>query len=791
MALTAGVAQASGLALDAAIGYGGAMVGGHETPLRVTVTNGTEQPLRAELAVDVVKRYAAYDTLALPIALEAGETGTYTLPVLPLFPQRTFDVTLSRDGELLAFTSANVRELVDASALAVGVLGGEELADALAVRRGDDVLGREEIVSPVLLDAETFPESRAALDAFPLLVIDGFDAAALNDAQRAALFGWLGGGGTLLLGAGKGEEQAFAAQTGVRALGELQTLDVIGALRDSVGLTQTSAPSIHTRLLAGGEPLVQTEAGAVAVRAAVGDGLVLVCGFSLSDPALLAAAREESIWRRVLLAADATRYNGWLSGESAANYENNPQLNLVTRVSEGKGIVPLACLLAGYVLLVGAGLYALMRRRDQSGRLWAVIPLTALLAVAAVALYGRWSGLGAPAAAQTTIVHCGTDGAMRSEELVHIGMATQSRVTVTGAQNEPIERMSGNHYSGYAEQETCALRDRVTLGDAPAIELQGAPTWLARDLVIHSGRVPQGTLDATVYLAADGVHAEIANGTDAALHEAVLLTPFGCAILGDLPAGGRAEAFLPRADAVRTNSRGDTCITPGEAQLYPFGLYRIAEALVYPERETNEPFGLSMLSEAERVRREMLSARLGLAHPDGSLPCALVALCPDVACTQLLIDGVPVTRAAQQTVLIREIAWQTEAPDGYTLTADIPAHRAEIGEDGAPRMGETATQENARRGDDACFGYDLSALSDRQIEAIRVTSLIGAAQSHGMLRVYDYERSVWCALDGVNRATIGAQEAAQAIGPEGNLFLRVQTGGYVPPDVMVEGRMRR
>lgn len=792
------LAQEDSFQLKVVAGYDGTVIDGAIVPLWVTISNEGDQPVSGNLCTDVCKSESTYDIQQLPVEIAPGETREILLEVQPMFGQQTFRVWLERDGEELAWCSFEATRIVETRTLVMGVLSKDGvLTEALAVRSGRDVLGREEVITPVSLDGQNFPTNVRLAKAFGVMVIDQFDVSTLAQAQQRALEDWLRQGGIVLLGTGSSQANSldwFANLTGVQAAAQSVKADVLGAIMDYVKVSGKSEVVTLTdaRPLTGGQALAIDEGSTMLASSPVGDGLVLTCAASLSGYALLNAAETEAIWQRTLIQTDADRYNDLFQSMRSRNAQYIKSLMLNTKIQDEMGILPAAWLLAAYVLVAGFGLYIVFRKRDRSKMLWLMIPVVSVIAVAAMGFLGASMGMNKPSVSSMHVTHYDEDGNVTTEEQAHIGYAGQERAVISAAGEVPVERYESGYFYRYGSDNVERhLRDRVTLGDHPSLELKGEATWLTRDLVIGSERAPQGSVEATAYMEEDGLHAEIVNNTDALLEDAILLTNLGFVQLGDIPAGGTASTAMPRAEKVILDVNGDQVIQPAETLQYPISLYQVGNACV-------DAFSASEPS--DDYHETLLLARLNLVNDtDQGIHCKLIALTPDVPCTQLLVDGEPVTRSVQTSVIIKDVAFEAVSPNGHIYldqTAFTP-YSAQMDEDGTPHLSAKLTSSQINDiVDTACFGYDLSGV-EGEIEQIRVLGEaygVYDARSAVTLEVYSHEKAAWLALDDFKQTTIVGGFVKGAVGEEKTLFLRyrvaegVEGTEGVAPEIIVEGR---
>lgn len=806
MILTAAAACASAenhALLRAEVGYDGTMFDGRWCPLEVTV-RATGDDVSGVLAVDIGQNYAEFDRLELPVSVKSGETEVFHLSILPLTSQRTFSITLTDDGggELGSCTATAKKAVSQWSSIVMGVLSDDDtLAEAMAVSQENDELGREEIIEPVRLNAQTVAQDARELDAFDVLAIDGFDVGSLSEAQQQMLLRWVKDGGVVLLGTGRAGENSlawFEALTGVRPARTAEELPgVVPALMAYAKATSEAEDDALTAVypLSAGESRVLAAIGESKLLAAseCGDGLVMTCAFSLADESVKRAAKQETLWQRMLIACDKEWYNDALKNYSYSNYTIYESLTDTQRVSEGNGILPVVVFLAAYVIVVGVGLYVLMKRLDRSKELWLVIPVASIVCAGIVVLLGGQLGLKAPAAASVHITLYDRQDRATTEECVSISYAGQDRAVITAADGSAVERRSNGYFTSTDRSGDMTLRDTIRLGDAPSIELCGQATWLMRNLMVKTDRAPQGSIKADVYMDADGLHVAIENGMDTDLEDAVLLTSLGYATLGSIRAGEKVTAQLTRTERAEIDAQSNLIIPEGVMLPMNADAYEVIDACVYPEKATQPGFAQSSLSEVERYRREMEERRLGIAcYGSEGFSGVLTARTPQIPCTQLLLDGEPITRTAQSSMVIKQIAMDVHGENGYYYVPQgvIPAYLSTCGGDERPQMGKEQGEEYVEVRQGMCFGYTIEDVPLDKLTQIRIVVKRYYRARPISLEVYDHVLGTWVTLGSEICETIDGKLLTHAVSGEGKLFLRcgveVNDGVYVP-EIIVEG----
>lgn len=529
------------------------------------------------------------------------------------------------------------------------------------------------------------------------------------------------------------------------------------------------------------------QAGGILVRRSSMDSAMLTPSF---------AAQE------IMSEIEAAQTDGQGFQRENSNYRFSDSLNAAMTADQPAGLWPAAAVLVAYVLASGMGAYGLMKRLDRSKTLWAVIPAMAIVACGVMALLGAGLGLNQPMSSSVHLVHYDADGQTDVSELAMLTYAGQERQVVSTQGNAPLEKRVYSYYNEYAElTDETALRDVITLGGQPSIELEGKADWLVRSLVIRNEAAPEGSVTAFAHMEKDGLHVEVKNGTDTLIEDAVVLTRIGYAHLGDLAPGDAAQTVLLRADESPWNEEGQLVIR--EQQMLPFGttMYRAAQAAVDPEAAQDQTWKRSSLPDKEQhsreIKEDILTLGAGAAWQEG-FSCAVIGQTPQIACETLLLDGKPVSRRAEKSVLVCTAAFEPVSTSGYFYYPEGTFKRLEVmlDENGVPQPGKACESSYVYEQDEVLVGFSLSGVDAAGIEEIRLYAdggVNGGNKNHAVvIEAYDYTSGKWVRLEEEGDIRISGALVRRVVSRSGALCLRF-TGdaladwGVRMPDIIVEG----
>lgn len=527
------------------------------------------------------------------------------------------------------------------------------------------------------------------------------------------------------------------------------------------------------------------------------DGGILLCRSSASWTEPQAAAQQvmndvqaaQKAGKRVSHNDDSFFYGGALTNTMPPS----PQGNLI----------PAAAALSVYVLLAGVGAYLLMKRLDRSKALWYVIPMLAVVCCGVLALMGAGMKLNQPMSSSVHVVYYDETGRMQAGETASLAYAGQERRTIATEGGVPVERSQYRYYNESDRGETQTMRDRITLGEAPSVELEGGADWLVRDLIIDSAAAPAGTLTAMAHMEEDGLHIQVKNDTDAQIENAVVLTGVGYAHLGDLAPGMHAEALLRRTAALPSVRGNDIVIDEGQMMPFSGYSYRLMHLAIYPEYIKDATWSTESLPKEERIARRMAeeSLRIGLSiERTQDFICMVIGETPNIACQTLTLDGEAVARRAEKSIVACSAAFDAVSPSGYLYYPEgvFKAHEAALDASGVPALGEEMDSMYIYQKNEVLLGYALSGIAPSEIREIRFVTNDGISEDEQLnpveVQAYDAVNGEWMPLEETGRMIrLEGDLARRIVSESGEICLRV-TGesmadyGVRVPNVIVEGQ---
>ena len=232
------------------------------------------------------------------------------------------------------------------------------------------------------LPLEELPASALLLRFVDLIVLQPDVVAGLSQDQIRVLRDWTALGGTLILSAGAGAERD----------GPLADLSPVAVIERKIvnpgqsGIwTGEQNPTAAVGDLVTGRVLVRQGDLIIVAGHSIGRGTVVFTALPVQGLNL----ETDKQWEQLLLKSVESGFQGGIASNLASASSYLPQLKMPTAIS-------LAVIWGLYALLVGPGLYLLLRRLDKRELAWLLVPAAAVLTAAGLYFTGPLQRLPGP-----------------------------------------------------------------------------------------------------------------------------------------------------------------------------------------------------------------------------------------------------------------------------------------------------------------------------------------------------------------------------------------------------------
>ena len=521
------------ITISARAGLDGFCKSGTWLPVHVTVENvGADVDARVQASY---KNDLNGQTIyGIDISLPATSRKEFFLYVYPDGSMRNFNVSVLDGDKILAKTNLNVNCEFD-QVTSFGVLADDPSAYNI-LNDIHPLIGITRVAQLKVSDLPDRAQGWAALDA---LIISNADSGTFTTEQKQAMELWLANGGKLFVTGG------VHWQTTTAGLNDFLPIE----LKSTQNVTNLSALSTYTKdetLSAGGTVLatgrVQEDANILVKQ----DGIPLLIekqiGFGkvfyfAADPNLQPLSNWDGmkqIYSHLLgfkspkpVWADAS----WDSYQANDALATLPELSLPS-------FIYICCWLGVYVIVIGPVNYFFLRRIKRTELAWITVPVLVIL-FTSLAYISGFAYRGARPILNRIMLAQSWEGVDQAQVNALIGVYSPSRTSYTVETQDqfmlyPPQSVNANiqgndnWLSLKNETGTSLPHVRVEIGGVQSVGTNGSMAALAALAIQHD-------LVLTLSDQTPMLSGTITNTGDYTISDAVLVTPSGWNVLGDLP----------------------------------------------------------------------------------------------------------------------------------------------------------------------------------------------------------------------------------------------------------------
>ncbi|MGO4543977.1 hypothetical protein AB4Z29_04200 [Paenibacillus sp. 2TAB23] len=377
-------AEESGILVNVSAGFKGYMKQNEWYPVKLTLTNATEEDLKGELVIShLLQNTQASSDIVIPAVLPVGTAIT---------------VTASLPGEVLNKSNSKIRFYKDSfkSGNNVKLIGNDYISSKTANTHTIGVLSRDPDtlnfmpslnqkgydITVIPLVQGDLPTNAALLNSLDVLVINDTATASFDEQALKAVKDWVRLGGKLVLSGGVGyakTAEGFMDIAPVEATGTSQMTNPITVnAADQTVIKLNSPVTVSVGTVIEGE-IEQAEGGLpLAVSREIGFGTVIYVAFDPSLEPFSTSAGSAALWANLLQTSIMPIQPGAISNASDMFWNLNNVIDQFPSINP-PNLTLLIVMFVLYMFVVAPLLYFIMSKTDRREWLWWLIPTTAVI----------------------------------------------------------------------------------------------------------------------------------------------------------------------------------------------------------------------------------------------------------------------------------------------------------------------------------------------------------------------------------------------------------------------------
>lgn len=414
------------------------------------------------------------------------------------------------------------------------------------------------------LGKDNFPDQSSALEPLSYLVINSYDTSTLNEDQLNALKSWVKTGGILIIGTGSDCQQTLSGfqdgfvsgSAGAAQSGELLLTDTPEESNTAVPFTE--ADGIITISMNEGTPLegVLTAPELIWTQTS-GQGQIVMTAFNLGmEPVnswevkgdMAKTLFEKSASGYSMERIEQLNYGYYMDSWTLSN-----ALDSLHVIQKPKMIL-FVILFIIFVILVGPGLYLILKAVDKRGWMWIMIPALSVIVTGGVFLFSRNMRIHEPQMASVTDFYYDAQTEGRSQK-AYIGIQVPNASRTDVALNDTLSNLSvvpGNNYNislfGVSGNDENAYNYKTAVRELPEgyqIGIRNGVTfesaYFTADCTADSALSEGSGLDTKIVNTISGIKGSVTNNSGYDLTGVSVYTHNRMVMLGSMKAGETAE----------------------------------------------------------------------------------------------------------------------------------------------------------------------------------------------------------------------------------------------------------
>ncbi|QFF98299.1 hypothetical protein PB01_05390 [Psychrobacillus glaciei] len=417
---------APNLQVKATAGFNGKAKYGEGLPINITVENKGDA-FSGDIVLDISESYNLGNAQAIPFEIGTGETKTIQIVASGLTEDYMYQGSNAqlihfyedgwKKGKSIDYKGTKNLRATFVDPATIFYLTLTNSADRLRVLsqiKQQNQLSRE-VIHVAQLSNFPLPLEATAWQMADYIIIDEFVLADLAEKQQQALIDYIGSGGNIVVGAsdnttaelGKiGEFLPLTLQTNTKTLAaeKVRAFTANNLLSNDLKVTNASLNEGATQLL-------DLDGTILAAKKKLGSGTIIQTTFSLGDEPLAKDPVYSDLMATILQSIKIQN----TSSMYGSNYNTKDQLvyelgSTNSLFSSFKVSTPLMIVIVlVYMILVGPLLYIILKRKDKREFAWGIIPLTAIVASAAIFGYGAKDRIARPQVQQSSFLYVNED----------------------------------------------------------------------------------------------------------------------------------------------------------------------------------------------------------------------------------------------------------------------------------------------------------------------------------------------------------------------------------------------
>ncbi len=384
----------AGVSMDVSFGYDGNTKTGRFVPVNVTLKSSIDTPFSGTIRVEAMESDYDIYQYDYPVSLDAKESLDQSFDTPAGRADTLYVKLLDKNGTELLRKRLKTNTTPETAELLVGILSDNP--EKLSYLDGVGVNYSSVRIKTFNMKTEKMPDHVIGLDILDVLVISDYDTKLLSKEQMSAIWEWVKGGGTLLLGTGaRVDETLYAFRS------ELLEESYMPPAERSVDMgveysTNGPGDSFLSLVCAdislkGGTGVLSNDQFSVLSSVSKGKGSVGVAAYDFADIASFCETHRsyvDKLFTAIIGDTKLSNLSSFLySGNSGQFWSVQNMLN-TGNVDKLPGLALYIVLIMAYIILLGPGIYLYLKKKEKRGYYRTAVVVVSFVFTAIIYLMG-------------------------------------------------------------------------------------------------------------------------------------------------------------------------------------------------------------------------------------------------------------------------------------------------------------------------------------------------------------------------------------------------------------------
>ena len=452
------------------------------TPFQVSITATSAKDFKGTIRITpLIGEGRSISSTSTDVTLAAGESKKINMSCSGM-DGSYYRIDLLNEKGTVVHTQKEKMEVILENKVLVGILSNDENAISYMNNTPIEEGLEEKQIKTIALDADMFPVKSSNLESLSAIVVDNYDMSKLSEDQMNSLEQWIRKGGELILSLGANYQTVLYGgleRFGIETNGELSKKTFVSEMESEYQMKEVPCLAVS---MADGETIDFNVTNAQFSYKECGEGGIAVLPYSLGMKPIAQNEDAVTLWSQIM----QIMFNA--DDAIDIHYLENTYMDSLAKMAdqaEDKPSVLLyAVILLLYIVLVGPGIYFILKKMKKSEKIWIAMPVIVVLFVGIIYISGRFYRIDKPIMNNVSLVFLSDDSQL---EYVYSDIicpkAKNYNVSINKEYEDTGIRSTTYHYNYRMGDSNEAVYNKKINGEQMQIQIENSVAFDEKNYV--------------------------------------------------------------------------------------------------------------------------------------------------------------------------------------------------------------------------------------------------------------------------------------------------------------------